>query len=146
MLVPWMDVDAAFAEMAALSRQMDALLGRRGLDGLHGLRGTPWRGPELERTDAGYRWVADLPGVAQADVSIRVENGALTVDAKRAVTLPEGWSVRHTERGAFDAQRAIRLPDDVDTDGITAALTDGVLTVTLPRRAGAAPRTIPVQR
>jgi HSP20 family protein len=145
MIVPWLDVDAAFAEMAALSRQMDALLGRRGLDGLHGLRGTAWRGPELERTDAGYRWVADLPGVAQGDLSIQVENGALTLEAKRSVGVPDGWSARYVERGAFDGHRAIRLPDDVDTDGITAALTDGVLTVTLPRRAGTGPRTVAVQ-
>lgn len=148
MFVSWMDVDTAFAELNAISRRMDALLGRRGLDGHHGLRSeapTLHAAPELERTADGYRFVLDLPGVAQADVSMQAENGTLTLETKRATTGPEGWQARYAERRAYELRRTFRLPEDVDLEGIAANLVDGVLTVTLPKRLGSGPRTIEVQ-
>lgn len=144
--VPWMDVDAAFAEMNALSRRMDALLGRRGLDGYHGLRAAePAPTVDLEKTDGGYRLAMDLPGVAQDDVSLSAENGTLTLSARRTPTAPAGWNTRYGERRGYELRRTLRLPDDVDVDAIDASLTNGVLTVTLPKRDGAGPRTITVR-
>ena len=144
MRVPWMDVDSALAEMDAFSRQVEALLGR-GLDGRHGLR--TWDGPAgtwTEGKDGAARWVTDLPGIAREDVAIRVENGTLTLAVERQVPVPEGWTLRHAERSPYEVRRSVQLPDDIDLDNVGASFQDGVLTITLPRRARVA-RTIEIR-
>jgi HSP20 family protein len=145
MLVPWFDVDSAFAEMDAMARQIDALLGARGLDGRHGLRtvDAPLSNTVRQDEDA---WVysADLPGLGKDDVQVSYDKGALTISARRAWKAPEGWSARYSERRAFDLSRTLSLPDTVDAEGITASFEHGTLTVRLPKRPAAQPRTITV--
>lgn len=79
--------------------------------------------------------VADLPGVVSDDLSVQVEDGELSVSARRR----DGDGV--TE---ITYRRAFRLPDTVDTTGIDAVLVDGVLTVHLPKRDEVKPRQIPI--
>lgn len=132
MLFPYIDVDAAFANDVA--RRMDALLGLRGLDGRHGLSRTDGPTGAYERTEQGWRWLADIPGAKREDVNVTAENGALVVEVKRALPETEpGFQARHLERRAFDFRRTLRLPDDVDADNISAVFEHGVLTVSIPR-------------
>jgi HSP20 family protein len=126
------DVDSAFAEMNALTRQVNSLLGNRGLDG-------------RKDDDGVLIWTADLPGVDRSDVKVTVENGRLTIDAKREPTVPEGRTVRYGERRGFEVHRSIELPDTVDPESIAASFEHGVLTLRLPRRPETRPRTVEVQ-
>ncbi|MEZ4238152.1 MAG: Hsp20/alpha crystallin family protein [Myxococcota bacterium] len=145
---PWFDVDAAVADLDAVTRQLDALFGQRGLDGRHGLR-TLGTEVELAVRELPEAWeiTAELPGVAAEQVQLAFADGTLTLKAERKVARPEGGGgkVRYAERPSFAVDRAVRLPEGVDPEGIAAAFTHGVLTVTLPKRAQAQPRTIPVQ-
>lgn len=144
MLNPWTDVEAAFAEFDALAQ---ALMGR-GMDGRHGLRQLVWRPttPHLAKSDKGWTLTADVPGLAADGLSLTVHEGKLELSAERApMALPEGQTLLHRERQGWRLSRTVRLPDVVDVDGIEAQLTDGVLTVTLPTRADAGPRSIPVR-
>ena len=126
------DVDSAFAEMNALTRQMNHLLGNRAIDG-------------RSEDDGVLVWTADLPGVAREDVKVTVENGRLTIDAKRVQTPPEGRTVRYGERRGFEVHRTVDLPESIDPEGIAATFEHGVLTLRLPRRPETRPRTIDVQ-
>lgn len=137
MLVPWMDVDAAFADLTAFGRQMDALLGARTSN-----RPTSEWGTTARDADA-YVFSADLPGVAKSDVSMVLEDGLLTVTARRTVAPPEGTSIRYGERRAFELSRTLRIPDDADGDAISATFDNGALTVRIPTRPPAR-RTIEV--
>src|SRR5579884_2764267 len=76
---------------------------------------------------------ADVPGVKQEDLDIQVEQDILTIKGER-----KGARFR----GAFE--RAFALPKQVDVEKIVASLEDGVLTLTLPKRAEAQPRKIKV--
>lgn len=80
---------------------------------------------------------AELPGFKREAISVEVVDGYLTLEAKRQ---------HESEEGQREAKfnRSISLPDDVKTDGITAAYVDGVLTVTLPKKEEAKPRKISV--
>lgn len=131
------DVDAALAEMNALSR-----LAERGLDGRHGLR--PVDAQFIEQ-DGGFVWTADLPGVSREDLKVTVENGVLTVEARRAETSVDGRTARHRERRGFDVRRSVELPESVDTDGIAATIEHGVLTLKLPQKPETRPRTIAIK-
>jgi HSP20 family protein len=146
MLVPWFDVDDAFAEMNSLAKQMDALLGNRGLDGRHGLRSFERPIAGLVETADAWSWSIDLPGLRKDSVSVTIENGALVINAKREPTPPiEGATPRYLERRPYEVSHNISLPDTVDVDRISASFEHGVLTLQLPKREHARPRQIEVQ-
>lgn len=99
------------------------------------------RGPD------GLTVIADMPGVKRADLEITAEGGVLSIVGRVA---PRGgrdgaepdYLLR--EYGVGDYRAAFKLPAEVDADRITAALTDGVLRVTLPTRAELTRRRIAV--
>ena len=81
---------------------------------------------------------AELPGFKRDTINVEVVDGFLTVEAKR-----EAESEKAQRAAKFN--RSIALPDDVKSDGVTAAYSDGVLTVTLPKKEEAKPRKITVE-
>ncbi len=84
---------------------------------------------------------ADLPGLDEADVDLSLDNDILTLRAQRRSLAPEGARTVRTERAAIPSQR-YELPCRVDGDAATAAMKDGVLTITLPKAKEARPRRI----
>ena len=97
--------------------------------------------------DAGAHVVveAEVPGFTDKDVQLAFDRNVLTLSGERGSALPEGYTVVRRERPALKFARTVRFGVPIDVDGITAVVKDGVLTVTLPKRAKAVPRTIPVQ-
>lgn len=138
------DFDAAFAEMDALAR---AFMGR-GFDGRHGLREAPWasRTPEFVAGDHGWTLHADLPGVTDDHLDVTVDKGVLTLEATRTASSDDDtWTLKHREREATVLRNRFRLPERADVEGIEAELSDGVLTLTVPRQAEAPARRITVR-
>ncbi len=89
---------------------------------------------------------ADLPGVKMDDIDIRLEDGTLTLTGSREMEKREDKAGYHRlERSYGKFQRAFVLPDTLDADRVQANFNDGVLTVTLPKKETAKPRTIKVQ-
>lgn len=76
---------------------------------------------------------AELPGVARESVNLELVDGYLTLTAIR-------------KEGAQDltVTRSISLPENVQSDKVTAVLENGVLTVTLPKQEQAKPRKIAI--
>ncbi len=95
-----------------------------------------------EDADA-YRVVVDLPGVAREDVSVRYEDHSLTVEGTTRPTPLEG--LRRAEFGPRTFRASFRVGEGVDAEGIRASVELGRLTVTLPRRAEAVARTVPIE-
>lgn len=87
----------------------------------------------------------DLPGVAQEGLELSLERGSLSVRGSVELRAPEGLKLRHGEFASRTLQREFRVGDGIDTDRIEAALTDGVLTVTLPKTVERASRKIQVR-
>jgi len=85
---------------------------------------------DLLTSDEALLLVADLPGVSRDKLGLEVDRGVLQLTAFRS------QSVRY--------HRALRLPDDVDVDGIEASLKHGVLTLRLPRRQATQSRRIAI--
>lgn len=79
--------------------------------------------------------VMDLPGVAESDVELSVEKGTLTVKASQADLQFEEQRLVYAEYGVGEYRRSFSLSEDVNKDGITASLKDGVLQVKLPKAA-----------
>jgi len=88
----------------------------------------------------------ELPGVRKDDVKITFEDGILTVSATRKATeLPPQAKVILNERRLHEYRRSIRPSHDVETSQVTAQLSDGILTVILPKAEKAKARTIAVR-
>lgn len=106
-----------------------------------------WRKPiyrVLDSCDA-YEVRVELPGVPKTGVSIRLEDGLLTVHGRREPVVPTGWKPLHREIPAEDCLLRLRLNTAVDEDRLEARLEDGVLCLRLPLRETARPRQIEIQ-
>jgi len=135
-----------FAEMDRLQRDMQQAFdlsptirgfGRNGFPALN-VGGTP-------KTLEIYAYA---PGVDPATLEVHLERGLLTVAGERKSPLPERDSkaaVHINERFEGRFRRVLTLPDDADPEQVDAKLRDGVLHITVQRRASAQPRRIAVQ-
>ena len=92
----------------------------------------------VERDNA-FEVHADLPGLEEKNIEVKVAGGVLTIKgAIRKRTRKrrrKDFHLRERRVGSFE--RALRIPDGVDTDKIDATFKKGVLTVTLPKTAEA---------
>jgi HSP20 family protein len=89
--------------------------------------------------------VAEIPGVDPAKVELSVTGNLLILrGVKEAGELPEAQlQARERRFGTF--LRQVMIPGDVDFDAAQADAKNGVLTVRLPKRRAAKPRTIPIR-
>ena len=86
----------------------------------------------------------DLPGVQADAIELTVEQSVLTVRAERVPEWPEGAETLLAERPAGTFTRQVFLGDTLDPDNIAADYSAGVLTLTIPVREQAKPRSIQV--
>lgn len=90
----------------------------------------------VSETDKEIRITAELPGVAENDLDVRLEDDVLTIRGEKRFEHEEGGekeSYHLVERSYGTFQRALRIPYSVDPDQVRAAFRDGVLTVTMPK-------------
>ena len=91
---------------------------------------------------------AFAPGVDPASIDVHLEKGVLTVAGERRSVLPppEAKATAHIdERFSGRFRRVVTLPDDIDANSVAARYRDGVLHISIQRRAAAEPRRITVQ-
>lgn len=148
MLTRWGDFDRTFTMMDELRRRMDHVFeeydGRaRYADDTRA--STAW--PRLNLLDAGAALVvtAEVPGVAEKDVALTVNQDVVTLSGERKADAPEGYSVHRQERAARKFSRSFTLPAKVDAEKTTATLKNGVLTITMAKAAEAQPKQITVR-
>ena len=91
-------------------------------------------GMDLASSDKAYAMHVELPGVAPEDVSVKVEEGVLTVSGEKKEEKIEGEKKHVAERVYGRFLRRLSLPGDADADNIRASFKDGVLTVEIPRK------------
>lgn len=77
---------------------------------------------------------ADVPGATPEGISLTIDDGVLTVEARVEQRYPENARWVQGEFGVGDYRRSFRLGEDVDQEAVTATCRDGVLTIVLPKR------------
>lgn len=88
---------------------------------------------------------ADLPGMKESDLDVRVENNTLTIRGERKFESDvKEENYLRVERTYGSFTRSFSLPNTVKTEGIEASYKDGVLTVKLPKREETKPRQVKV--
>jgi HSP20 family protein len=100
---------------------------------------------DVHETENALVISADLPGVNEKDLDVRVENNMLTIRGERKMdnTVQEDKYVR-VERVYGSFSRSFALPNTVNTEAVKADYVHGVLTLTLPKREESKPKQVKV--
>jgi HSP20 family protein len=106
-----------------------------------GTRFADWLAPASEASANGdvYTIAMELPGVEEKEVEVTVKDGVVTVKGEKKTSREEKgetWYFSERQYGSFS--RSFRLPSDADEAGVKAAMKDGVLTVTVRKKASEA--------
>ena len=107
---------------------------------------------DVKEDDNAYTLLMDLPGKTEKDVNIELNHNVLSISSQTESTKEEKkeakdekknkWLIK--ERNFSQFSRSFTLPDDVDGDNLSANVKNGILTVTMPRKAAAVPRKIAI--
>ena len=99
---------------------------------------------DVYETEDALTVVMEMPGVDRKDVAVELKEGVLRVEGRIDYSKYEGMEPTYTEYNVGHYSRSFALSERVDQERIAAQLEDGVLTLTLPKTAGARPRRIEV--
>ena len=102
---------------------------------------------DVTERNGAYLVTADLPGVKKEDIHVDIDGAqvTLTAEVKREKEVAEGERVLHTERSYGKVSRSFALPQELDEAKAEARFKDGVLELTLPKKAAAARKAITIQ-
>ena len=99
---------------------------------------------DVYETEDALTLAMEMPGVDRKDGAVELKEGVLRVEGRIDSSRYGGMEPVYTEYGVGHYARSFALSDRVDQERIAAQLEDGVLTLTLPKTAGARPRRIEV--
>ena len=93
---------------------------------------------DVAETDKGYEIAAELPGMDEKNVEVKLSDGVLTIKGEKREEKEEKKKDYYLSERSFGSfQRSFQVPDGVDTNKIEANFKNGVLTVSLPKSAEA---------
>jgi HSP20 family protein len=102
---------------------------------------------DVKEDDKAYTVHAEIPGVKKEDIQVAVDGNqvAISAEIKRQREDKQGEKVLRTERYYGKVYRAFALAQDVDQEKAQARYDNGVLELTLPKKAAASTRTLAIQ-
>lgn len=130
--MPW---DPA-RDLLTMKEQLDSLLGRAS---------SGWvPAADIHETDGEYLVTIEVPGLARERLKIECRGSELLVSGDGSpADCPQRYQQLERGHGAFSRRFAFGQP--VDGDRVSAELADGVLTITIPKLHGDAPRRVDVR-
>lgn len=109
---------------------------------------------DVKEDKDSYTLEMDLPGKTDKDINVELHRNVLTISSENKTEKEEkkeekaeakdGVKYLIKERSYTRFSRRFTLPDDVDADKLTAKVTNGVLSVTMPRKAAAETKRIAI--
>jgi len=102
---------------------------------------------DVKEDDKTYTVHAEIPGVKKEDIQVSIEGNqvAISAEVKREKQEKQAEKVLRSERYYGRVYRAFALAQDVDQDKAQAKYENGVLELTLPKKAATSTRTLQVQ-
>ncbi|MDR2166113.1 MAG: Hsp20/alpha crystallin family protein [Zoogloeaceae bacterium] len=101
---------------------------------------------DVKELENAYEVHAELPGVKKEDIHITVDGSLVSISAEihNQTETKEGERVLRSERYFGKVSRSFQLAQDIDDTQAAAKFNDGILELTLPKRAAAASKRISV--
>ena len=102
---------------------------------------------DVAENNGAYVVSAELPGVRKEDINVTVDGTQVTLEAdiKREKEASQDERVLHTERVFGKVTRSFTLPQELDEAKVEAKYRDGILELTLPKKAAAQRKSITIR-
>jgi HSP20 family protein len=102
---------------------------------------------DVSEDDKSYTVHAEIPGVKKEDIHVTIDGNqvAISAEVKNEKEVKEGEKVLRSERYYGKVSRAFTLGQDVDEEAAQAKYNEGVLELTLPKRAATKSRKLAIQ-
>jgi HSP20 family protein len=101
---------------------------------------------DVKETAEAYTVTAEVPGLKREEIQVEIEGNEVTISAEtRREERKEGEKHLRLERTFGKTARRFALPQDLDETKAAAKLTDGVLELTLPKKAAVTGRKVAIQ-
>lgn len=102
---------------------------------------------DVAEKNGAYLVSAEMPGVKKEDIQVSIDGAQVTLSAevKREREASQDERVLHVERAYGKVTRSFTLPQELDEAKVEAKFRDGVLELTLPKKAAAARKQITIQ-
>jgi len=144
--LPTWNVRSPFQELERMSQQMENFISSASGSGLPSLHAGVFPSTNLTEDQDHYYIRAELPGISADDLDIQATGNNLSISGERKIEA-EKDSVRYhrKEREAGKFSRVISLPGDIDVDGVSASLDNGILKVSVPKAEKAKPKQITIK-
>lgn len=93
---------------------------------------------DISETETEYKVSAELPGMEEKDIQIRLEKDTLVLSGEKKTETEEKEKTYHrVERSYGSFERVIPFDTQLDEDKVSAVFKNGVLTITLPKAGDA---------
>ena len=99
-------------------------------------------GVNIQEQDEAYMLSALVPGLASEDLNIQVLEDVVRIEGEYKLDETE-YLMQELPHGSFS--RTLRLPVPIEANSVEAKITDGVLTLTLPKAESAKPKKIKIK-
>jgi HSP20 family protein len=107
-----------------------------GMEPLKGFQASP--AVDVTETDKAYEITAELPGLDEKNIDVKLANGMLTIRGEKQDEREEKKANYYRRERSFGSfERSFQMPDGVDLDKVDAKFNKGIVTVTLPKTAEA---------
>jgi HSP20 family protein len=102
---------------------------------------------DVREDEKAYAVDAAIPGVKKDDIHVAIDGNevAITAEVKNEKEVKEGERVLRTERFYGKTTRRFALAQEIDESGSSAKYEDGVLKLTLPKKAATSARKLTIQ-
>ncbi len=102
---------------------------------------------DVSEQNGEYKVLAELPGAKKDDIKVNIDGDqvSITAESRSEREQKEGERLLHSERYIGRVSRAFRLGHELDEARATAKYSDGVLELTLPKKATAVARQLAIQ-
>src|SRR5262245_5679289 len=110
-------------------------------------RAAPHVKVDVAEQEGSFKVLAEIPGVRKEDIQVGIDGDEVSISAevRKEKDVKEGGRVVHSERQYGKVARAFRLGSEIDESKAQAKYTDGVLELTLPKKATANARRLTIQ-
>jgi HSP20 family protein len=103
---------------------------------------------DITEKDKSYEITAEVPGMDQKDIEVKLSNGSLIIKGEKQEDKEEkrkGYHLSERHYGSFE--RVFNLPKGIDADKIDASFSKGVLCISLPKKPEAmkADKVVPIK-
>ena len=112
-----------------------------------GMSETPTIKIDVKEQEKAYVIHAEMPGIKKEDIHVHVDGPMVSISAERRheKDVKEGERVLRIERSFGKVSRSFQLGQDIDDAAANAKFTDGVLELTLPKKAASQSRRLAIQ-